>query len=433
MTLAVSNLRISDNLQTVFNTKLKLLFSHLFRSNKAIIHGFPLILALRAIEKISGFVLFTYLLRSLDKEQVAEYGYIQTVVAICAIFGIQEFQNTISQSVARGFPGTYRYAVPLALKWSIVGSVIVAGFGLWYYLTGNSSLGHGFLIAAILFPAFHALSHWKGVYLGEKNFRQFTLAEASNAILKALMIIAALLAFPGSIFLPILLFFGIPAIQNIWQTSRCFRRISTQEEPENGAIAYGIRTNLLSAIGTATNNLDRILIFTLLSPTHLAIFMAAEKFAELLQSMVQDLSAILAPKFSTIERYTKRLDNILKLISLVMGIFVILFALFVLPSLILLVFGSSYQESVFYSQLLVGAVAIRNIATLRFRFIRSKLDIASYRKVLFVSSIGRITASVTLIPLLGLPGAVASVFLHRFILATVTDHIIRTKYLNEPA
>jgi O-antigen/teichoic acid export membrane protein len=114
-----------------------------------------------------------------------------------------------------------------------------------------------------------------------------------------------------------------------------------------------------------------------------------------------------------------------------MGIVIILFAIFALPSLVVLVYGPDYRESVLYAQVLVGAVAIRNIATLRFRFIRSKLDAASYRNVLVVGSVGRIAASVTLIPLYGLDGAAASVLFHRFVLATVIGYTIRTKYLNE--
>ena len=399
--------------------------------DKSIIRGFSAILILRTVEKLSGFIVTVFLFRMLEKQQVAEYGFIQTVVSICAIFGIQEFQNTISQSVARGFTGTYRRAVPLALKWSLVGTMIIVGFGAWYLWSGKVTLGQGFLIAAALFPVFHALSQWKGVYLGERDFTRFTFAEASNAIVKALLIVAALFAFPGSVLAPVLVFFAVPAAQNLRQTWKCHRRISDHDAVEEGAIAYGLRANRYSAIGIAANNLDRILIFTLLSPPLLAIFMAAEKFAELLQSVVQDLGAVLAPKFSSIDRYSRRLDDKLKPVSFAMGIVIILFAIFALPSLVVLVYGPDYRESVLYAQVLVGAVAIRNIATLRFRFIRSKLDAASYRNGLVVGSVGRIAASVTLIPLYGLDGAAASVLFHRFVLATVIGYTIRTKYLNE--
>lgn len=420
----------------------------------AIVSGFSSILTLRVVEKLTGFVLVMALFRMLDKEQVAEYGYIQTVLAICAIFGIQEFQNTISQSVSRGFPGVYRQAVPVALRWSLAGVMLLAGFAAWYALAGQARLGWGFVIAAVLFPAFHALPHWKGVYLGEKNFSAFALAEAGNAVTKTLLILAVLWAYawsagevdwsvpatwmqavasPQAILPVIFIFLAVPSLQNLWQSLRCHRRIGAQAPTEAGAIAYGLRANWYSAIGIVSANLDRLLIFTLLSPPLLAIFMAAEKFADLLQNIVQDFGAVLAPKFAVIERYSHSLDNKLKLISLIMGVVIVLFAIFALPGLLVLIFGEAYRESVIYAQLLMGAVVFNNMATLRFRFIRSRLDAASFRNVLVFSSVSKIVASASLIPLFGLNGAIASVLLHRIFLSGIVGYTIRTRYLQADA
>lgn len=399
------------------------------RLDRSIARDLSSILGLRVVEKIAGFVVTAVLFRSLDKEQLAQYGFIQTVVAMCAIFGIQEFQNTISQSVARGFPGTYRRSVPLALRWSSIGALVLAAMGTWYLLAGQQQLGIGFLMAAPLFPLMHAISQWKGVFIGEGNFNSFSLAEASNAIVRTLLILSTLWLFPGSFLAPLLVFLAIPALQNLRQTMLCMRRIPAQAPAEDGAIAYGLRANQYSAVGIVVANLDRVLIFTLLSPPLLAVYMAAEKFADLLQSVVQDLGAVLATKFSKIERYSHRLDDALKLASLAIAAFVILFAVFAVPPLTLLIFGPGYADSIRYAQFLVASVAVGNIATLRFRFIRSRLDAVSYRNVLLTASFGKLAASLALIPWLGLAGAVSSVMLHRCILAAITSYTIRTRYL----
>jgi O-antigen/teichoic acid export membrane protein len=112
-------------------------------------------------------------------------------------------------------------------------------------------------------------------------------------------------------------------------------------------------------------------------------------------------------------------------------VFIILFAIFGLPSLVILVFGQNYHESVVYAQLLVGALAVRNVSSLRFRFIRSKLDANSYRNVLIIGSAAKIVASVTLIPLFGLGGAVTSVFIHRLTISAIVGNAIRTMYLKK--
>lgn len=404
-------------------------WASVLRLDRSITRGFSSILGLRIVEKLAGFVVVALLFRLMDKEQLAHYGFIQTVVAMCAIFGIPEFQNTVNQSVARGFPGTYRAAVPLALRWSVLGSLILVGLSLWYLMAGRSDLGWGFLIGAALLPVLHALNAWKGVLLGEAKFSAFSVAEASNAIVRTALIVGALLLFPGSLLAPLTAFFIVPALQNLRQTLRCYRRIDPHLPPEDGAIAYGLRANLYSAVGIIVSNLDRVLIFTLLSPLLLAVYMAAEKFAELLQGAVQDLAAVLATKFSKIERYSHKLDDALKLASLAIGAFVLLFAWFAVPPLTVLIFGEAYRESIIYAQVLVATVAVGNIATLRFRFIRSKLDASSYRNVLLTGSFGKLVASCSLIPLFGLAGAVVSVLCHRMILAAITSHTIRRRYL----
>lgn len=401
--------------------------------DRSIARGFSSLLVLRAVEKLAGFAVVALLFRLLDKEQLAQYGFIQTAVAMCAVFGIPEFQNTVSQSIARGHRGTYRAAMPLALRWSLLGTLILAGLGLWYLVTGQTQLGWGFLITAPLFPALHALNTWKGVLLGEARFSVFSAAEAGNAIARTVLIIAALLLFPGNLLAPLVAFFVVPTLQNLWQTMLSYRRIPLDAPQEPGAISYGLRSNFYSAVGIVVANMDRVLIFTLLSAPLLAVYMAAEKFADLLQSTVQDMAAVLATKFSTIDRYSHRLDDAFMLASWAIGAFLLLFAWLAVPPLTVLIFGESYRQSIIYAQFLVATVAVGNIATLRFRFIRSKLDAAGYRNVLLTGSLGKLAVSLALIPPFGLAGAVASVFCHRLILALITSHVIKTRYLTKAA
>ncbi len=397
--------------------------------DRSLLRGFSWLLVLRVAEKLAGFAVTLLMFRMLDKEQLGNYGFIQTAVALCAIFGIPEFQNTVSQSVARGHPGTYRASLPRALRCSLIGVVLLGGLGLWYLQSGQVALAVGFLVAAPLLPALHALTAWKGVLLGEARFGSFSRAEASNAMLRAALITAALWLVPGSLLAPLIAFFIVPAVQNLRQTWLACRRIPATAPEEPGAIRYGMKSNVYSAVGIVVANLDRLLIFTLLSPAMLAVYMAAEKFSDLLQGTVQDMAAVLANRFSKMSRYSHRLDDALKLASVAIAVFVLLFAWQAVPPLTLLIFGEAYRESIVYAQALVATVAVGNIATLRFRFIRSKLDAASYRDVLLTGSLGKLAASLVLIPLFGLAGAVGSVLCHRIVLAAITVHVIKTRYL----
>ncbi len=421
------------------------------KRHSAVLKSFSFILLLRVVERLTGFVVMFVLFRMLTKEQVSEYSYIQTVLSICAIFAIQEFQNTVSQSVSRGFLGVYRQASLIALRWSLLGSLFLFGFAAWYGIAGQLRLAYGFVIAAVIFPMFHGLSHWKGLYLGEKNFSGFALAESTNSLIKVMFIIIVFLSYLTSfskidlksteswmkpvesqqaLLIIIFIYLAVPAAQNLRQSVRCFRRVSKNAPVENGALAYGLHANWFSAVGTVASNLDRVLIFTFLSSPLLAVFVAAEKFAEVLQSIVQDLGATLAPKFAVMSGYTRSLNSKLKLFSFGMGVLIMLFTILALPKLLLLVFGESYRESIIYAQLLMGGVALNNLTTLQFRFIRSRLDVINFRKILVSGSVCKIVISAMLIPIFGLNGAIASVLIHRAILFVIVNNIMRKSYLN---
>ncbi len=385
--------------------------------------------SLRVVEKLSGFLISVFIFRLLTKEEVASYGFIQTIVALCAVFGIQEFQSTINQSVARGFYGTFLKSVPVAFLMSFIGSFIISMFSFYYFLANNDQMAWGFLVAAFIFPFSFGLAQWKSLLLGEKRFADFSKAEAANAIVKAFLIVSLILIFPHEIIWPIVAYLAVPATQNIYRILSLIRRIDKKSLYEEGSMAYGFKASLYSAASIVAGQIDKIILFAFLPPASLAIYMAAEKFSDSLQGIVQDISAILAPKFAIIKNYSSELDKRLKILASLIGIGILFFAFAILPYLLPFILGNSYNDSVILSQILICGGAVRNIASLRFRFIRSKIDEKSFRQITVYSAIAHILASIILVPIFGLYGAVASVFIQRMVLSLIVGHITKTRYL----
>lgn len=408
---------------------IKKTYTFLLHQDKSLYRAFASITSLRVVEKACGLAISIMIFRHLSKEDVAAFGFIQTIVAICAIFGLQELQNTISQSISRGHFGTYLKSVPMAFFSSLIGSLVLAGFAGWYFMAEQEKMGYGFLVAAAIFPFFQGLRQWRGLYLGQSKFSTFAKAEASNAIFKTALIAVALYMFPHEILWPLLISFAVPAVQNCLRTYSSYKAIEKDATYEEGSLEYGFKANLYSAVAIIANNIDKVILFTFLSPASLAIYMAAEKFADLLQGVMQDIGAILAPKFAKIGQYSTALDNKLKILAMMMAAAMLAFALLILPYLLPLVLGQSYDNAVIFSQILVIGAAIRTIATLRFRFVRSKVDAESFRQVTIYSALGHIAASIVLVPTFGLYGAVASVVIHRMVLSFTVDRIIKKKYL----
>ena len=68
------------------------------------------------------------------------------------------------------------------------------------------------------------------------------------------------------------------------------------------------------------------------------------------------------------------------------------------------------------------------MATIKFRFIRSKIDATSFRDITVYTSLGRIVMSLVFIPWLGILGAVISVFLYRILYSLVVNAVIKKNY-----
>lgn len=386
------------------------------------------ILALRFLQKALAIVATYFVVRALSKEEFGEYHFILSIIGIISIFSLKGLNNSIMQSVARGYLGTYRAAVPLAFLSSLLGSLILAGIGGWYFLDGQQELAVSFFIAASLFPFARGLTQWKAVKSGEENFPAIFRLEGTALFVMNVLIIGGVLLVPGTLLIPLAILLAIPAIQNCLLTFFSLKTIERDAPKERENISYGIKTSFYGAFRNISNHIVKLLLFYFLSPAILAVYIAANQIAELFRNLIQDLSAVLAPRFARHSHYSARLDRAIKLFSLGVGTLIIAFAFTLLPWVLIAIFGEGYREAIPYSQALLCSVAIGNIATFRFRFIRSRLDSVNFRNITIMTSLIRILAAAILIPLWGLVGAVITAFIHRFSLVVITHFIIKKHY-----
>ncbi|MCB1590862.1 MAG: oligosaccharide flippase family protein [Alphaproteobacteria bacterium] len=369
----------------------------------------------------------------MTQEEFGTYSFIIGVVGTLTIFGFGGLKNTIMQSVARGHRGTYKKAVPLAFAGCMLGSFLMLAMAFFYYKAGQPDLAIGLIAAALLLPFFEGLSQWRNIKIGEEHFNAFFKMETFWQFSMHASMVVIVLLYPNNFILPVLVYMGIPAFLNTLFTLTDLKKIGPDETTEPESIAYGFKTSFYAAFNTIAVNADKLILFVFLSPTATAIFVAAERIPELLRNVVQDAIAVLAPRFAREKNYTHELDHMLKFTAAVIGITVAFFAFTLLPYILIIIFGETYRESVAYAQVLCLSVAVGNTANIRFRFIRSKLDTSSFAKITVITSLLRLIMSISLIPLFGIAGAVASAFAYRIIMALTVDWVIRTHYLKADA
>jgi O-antigen/teichoic acid export membrane protein len=386
------------------------------------------IFLLRILELFLSFVAIYFVVRALSKESFGEYHFILSCVGLVSIFGFKGLNNSVMQAIARGYSGTFRKAVKVAFAGSLTGSFILFVLAYGYYLTEELTLTFGFTIAGILFPFVHGLLQWKSIYMGKEEFRDYFLHNSLMLLLMYFFIVTGVLIFPETLLVPLSVILVAPAIQNIWLTIINYRNISSDEKVERGNIKYGVKTTFYTSFYIISMHIDKLLLFLFLSPTVLASYVAADRIAALFTNITQDLSVVLAPKFARNDSFSNKLDRYLKIFVFIYGVIIVFFSYALLPTIITFLFGNNYIDSIPYAQALLCSVAIGNIAILKFRFIRSKIDSISFRNITVYTSIGRIVASISLIPWLGVWGAVISVFAYRILQTLIVNNVIKKKY-----
>lgn len=399
------------------------------KNNIPTLKGFLHLSMLRGVQIIMGLVTTYFLTRSLSVSQFGEYQFVLNMLGILGIFGLTEFNNTLMQSIARGYTGSYKKLFPYPLLISFAGSLVLLVFAAWYGVQkDNAPLMICFLMAAITFPLMQGLTLWRGLKIGEKNFFGFAKIEMCALFCTQLGIIAMTQIYGGEYVGVFLIFIAVPSLINLFMLYRVRYLLHVSGPAEDGIVPHGLKSSFYASFFIASNYVDKILLFFFLSPASLAYFAAADRMAELLKTSAQDIANALAPKFAETNNYTKRLDHYLKLFCLVFGAFMVVFSFTLLPYAIDIIYGSSYHDSIFYAQILIFAAAIGNLSSMQFRYIRSKLDTDNFRDIVVYTSIFRMVSSIILIYTMGINGAILSVLAYRLVLTIYTNYLIKRDY-----
>ena len=395
---------------------------------KQIARNTALLFGLQAIQSLMSLVSVYFLVRFFDQTAYGEYNLVLNIINTTTVFVLPGMGNAIMQSVSRNHKGTYRAAIPLVFLFSLLGSVCLTAAGLWFHLTHNASLSFSFYAAAALFPFAHGLKNWRSLQTGTERFGTIVKIDSALSIITVLLIVTSILNSRFSILQGILIILGVQAVANIFMTTTTLKSIDKNAPVEKESISYGMKTSLYTALATIANYLDKILIFFLMSPSSLAIYVAAEKIPNMAKNVIKNLGMSLAPRFAKHKAYTKRVDDAFKLFSIIVGIAIILFSFTLLPWLVIAIFGETYRDSLIYAQALMCSLAIANTSPLRLRFINSQPDAESFRDTTLKLAGIKIFLILALVPIFKLNGAVLAVFLTRVINVIIIHNVIKKRY-----
>lgn len=390
----------------------------------AILRNLFSLFGMRVLQRGLGIVTVYFMVRAISQHDFGQYQFVLIAAGVLGIFNLSGLDNAVMQSVSRGHLGTYRAATRIAFISSWLGSIALAGFGFWYWHS-EPDFAVAFWVAAILFPFATGLIMWKSIIVGQEQFNKLLHQESITSFATNGMLIAALLS--GHVQLPLLiaLYLLAPAIQNIRRTWLAMRLTKSEATVEPDSIAYGLKTSAYMVVSVVAEQIERLLVFFVLSPATLGLYASADRLSELVRGATQDFAAVLAPRFAKLTHYPEHVDKLIKLFCLGLGALIVLFAFTLAPWLMMLLFGPAYADAIPYAQGLLCAVAIGNVGQFQFRFVRSQLDADNFRRILIGTSLFRIAAACILVPLYGLWGVVGAIAAYRAVVTLVSSWAVK--------
>ena len=102
-------------------------------------NSFYLITA-RGVIMACGLLLSVTFARLVSQETYGQWNYLLSIIGICAILTLPGMNTAITQAVATGNDRVLIEGTKQRFKWSLLGSLILAGDRLYYLLVDNTGL-----------------------------------------------------------------------------------------------------------------------------------------------------------------------------------------------------------------------------------------------------------------------------------------------------
>lgn len=251
----------------------------------------------RVLSILFGFAMSVAFANLMEPEKYGIYKYILSMMGIVGAFSLGGMTTAITQAVARGLEGALKEGFVTSLKWSI-GSVIAAFcLSAYYFIQDNTVLGMGFLIAGSVAPLIASAALYDNFLAGGRRFTAKALYGTLRNGLPALILIGTLFFSQN----PILLV-GVYFISTALTTYFCYRdtvrRFTPNSKKESATLTYGKHLSLMNIIDTVGAQADRVLAFSQLGGTALAIYSFVELIPDQVRGMGSVIGTLALPKMS---------------------------------------------------------------------------------------------------------------------------------------
>lgn len=362
----------------------------------------------------------------LPQETYGEYKYIFSMFGLLAIPTLMGMGQSITRSVAQGYDGTPLAALKIKMLWGTLGGLASAAIALYYLTQGNTTLAGGFGLMAIFIPFVDTLGVFNSTLAGKKLFKVSAFYESIIQIVSAVVMVGTLFL-TDDLILILASYFLSHTITRLIVFQIVAHKYSENREVDQSAIAYGKHLSAMDVMSIVSNTLDTILLWQFVGAAPVAVYAFAKGIPSQISVALQRINALAFPKFAQRDFASIKHALVQKML-LLFGVMIGVVAAYIVaaPYLFSILFPQ-YMDSVLYSQIFA--------LTLLFfpqKFIGTAFQAHARIKALYISNtvvpVARIVLALVLIPLFGIPGALAVELISRAInFSVLSILLIKTK------
>lgn len=371
-----------------------------------------------------SLILTIFLARFTSREVFGSYNFILSFIEILTIISMPGFSISLLKAVAKGKDGLYEETFRIRFFWSLLGVPLLIVIGLYYFYFVSQLIGIGLLLASIFFPVFKASQDWMRLLEGKKKFDMQSKYSIILISIKTTTIILATLLGRGNLITILIAFLVTNSFINLFFYYKSKRFLENQKIEKNWK-KNAYKLSFVQFTLRIYNNLDKIIIGTILGPGPLAIYVIAANITYQIIGSTNEIFKIFVPKIFNMDAGLI-IDNLKKFVPkfLLLSYALVIILILVLPILIPFLFSVNYLDSVFYAQIFSLIIPLNILTNLTNNVFISLNQENMLLKFRIIGTIIILVLYLTLIPLLGILGAVISSIIYYLILMLIQFYYI---------
>jgi len=375
-------------------------------------NSFYLITA-RGVIMACGLLLSVTFARLVSQETYGQWNYLLSIIGICAILTLPGMNTAITQAVATGKDRVLIEGTKQRFKWSLLGSLILAGVGLYYLLVDNTELGSGLLVAAFFLPFYQNFDSYMAYITGKKQFDRLAKYQIITQVAAILVTVLVIYLSRNLTVIVVAYLLSLSVLRGYF--FRVASREVTSHKSDSGAITFGNHMTITQIPTSIMGHYDKIIIALFLNFPDLAIYSIALAFSEILSPLSSIIASLIFPKLSQMDKKEAYSEVRKRWLLVIAGFAVIGGILIALcPYVIPFLYSQKYTASVLYAQLLIVSVVISApVQIINKALFPSQRRIKDLYKLQISSSVVGIVLATLLVINYGLMGAVIAFMLMR--------------------